>query len=42
MDLLIPNYDRITALCASVKPREIFESAAKRHFQKFLWVLKPQ
>jgi hypothetical protein len=25
-----------TALCAAIKPREIFESAAKRHFQKFL------
>ena len=25
-----------TTLCAVIKPREIFESAASRHFQKFL------
>ena len=30
----------VTALCAIIKPREVFESAASRHFQKLLWVLQ--
>ncbi len=37
--LLVKSYAvslPFTALCAAIKPREIFESAASRHFQKFL------
>ncbi len=28
-----------TAFCAVIKPSEILESAASRHFQEFRWVL---
>jgi len=28
-----------TALYAYLKPRNIFESVARRHFQKYFWVL---
>jgi len=33
---LLLIYHENTAQSAVIKPREIFESAAKRHFQKFL------
>jgi hypothetical protein len=28
------NFLEFTALCADLKPSQVFESAAKRHFQK--------
>ena len=38
---MLPNKSYKTngiALCAAMKPIEFFESAAKRHFQKILWI----
>ncbi len=36
MNLPIKMENCYTALCADLKPREIFESVAKQRFQKFL------
>jgi len=33
------NLALFIALCAFVKPREAFESAASRHFQKLLYTI---
>ena len=38
--LVYLNFERYTALCAVVKPKEILESAASQQFQGFLWVLQ--